>query len=574
MSIDTNPASMNGEGDRREDRDRIRHVVILGGGTAGWMTASYLGKALQGNVSVTLLEAPTIPKIGVGEATVPNLQRVFFDYLGLREEQWMPECNAAFKMAVKYINWTTPGKAEATPRQRNGRLDYFYHPFGTLPNCDGIPLSHYWYYKQALGETDEPFAHACFKEAAIMDHNLAPIRYDGTPVTFYAWHFDAHLVANFLRRFATREQGVVHVQDELKSVMFVPTNGHIAGLKTKSGRLIEGDLFIDCSGFRGLLINRALAEPFIDMNDHLLCNSAVASAVPHDDVRYGIEPYTSSIAMDAGWTWRIPMLGRFGTGYVYADQFATVDQAAHDFCRLWKLNPEATSLNKIRFRVGRNRRAWVKNCVSIGLSSCFLEPLESSGIYFITAAIYQLVKHFPDKHFDQILIDRFNNKIETMFDDTRDFIQAHFYLSPRMDTPFWRANKELHMTDDIQEKIAMYRAGMAINQPTVESAAYYTSFDMEFDNFWTNGSYYAIFTGLGVLPEHPLPLLTYKSASREAAEPFFTAIKREQKSLVSSLPTQYQFLRKLHRKDGGTGQSIRTLREANEVISRGLRDLA
>jgi hypothetical protein len=301
------------------------------------------------------------------------------------------------------------------------------------------------------------------------------------------------------------------------------------------------------------------------MNDHLLCNSAVASAVPHDDARYGIEPYTSAIAMDAGWTWRIPMMGRFGTGYVYSDQFSNVDQAAHDFCVLWNLNPETTSLNKIRFRVGRNRRAWVKNCISIGLSSCFLEPLESSGIYFITAAIYQLVKHFPDKHFDQILIDRFNKKIISMFDETRDFIQAHFYLSPRMDKPFWRANKELRLSDDIREKIAMYRAGMAINQPTVDSAAYYTNFDIEFDNFWTNGSYYSIFAGLGVLPERPFPLLTYKTAPLEAAEPFFATIKREQKSLVSSLPTCYQFLLKLHRKDGGAGQSILTMREANEA---------
>jgi tryptophan halogenase len=543
------------------DSQRIRHVVILGGGTAGWMTASYLGKALQGNVSITLLEAPAIPKIGVGEATVPNLQRVFFDYLGLREEQWMPECNAAFKMAVKYVNWTTPGSPQATARPRNGRGDYFYHPFGTLPNCDHIPLSHFWNYKRSIGQTDEPFAHACFKEAAVMDRNLAPVARDGTPATFYAWHFDAHLVADFLRRFATREQGVTHVQDELEGVTFDPATGHIAAIKTKGGRVIEGDLFVDCSGFRGVLINRELGEPFIDMSDHLLCNSAVASAVPHDDARHGIEPYTSAIAMDAGWTWRIPMMGRFGTGYVYSAQFATPDQAGLDFCRLWGLDPDATPLNKIRFRVGRNRRAWVKNCVSIGLSSCFLEPLESSGIYFITAAIYQLVKHFPDKHFDQILIDRFNKKIVSMFDETRDFIQAHFYLSPRMDTPFWAANKELRMADDIVEKIAMYRAGMPINQPSVDSSAYYANFDIEFDNFWTNGSYYAIFAGLGVVPDHPFPLLTYKMESIAAAEPYFNAVKRDQERLVGSLPTCYEFLRKLHRKDGGAGQSIRTMRE-------------
>ncbi len=299
--------------------------------------------------------------------------------------------------------------------------------------------------------------------------------------------------------------------------------------------MIEGDLFVDCSGFRGLLINQALGEPFVDMNDHLLCNSAVASAVPHDDARHGIEPYTSAIAMDSGWTWRIPMLNRFGTGYVYSAEFATADQAGLDFCRLWGLDPDTTPLNRIRFRVGRNRRAWVKNCVSIGLSSCFLEPLESSGIYFITAAIYQLVRHFPDRNFDQILIDRFNKKIVSMFDETRDFIQAHFYLSPRVDTPFWRANKELRLADDIVEKIAMYRAGMPINQPSVDSSTYYANFDIEFDNFWTNGSYYSIFAGLGVVPDRPFPLLTYKTDSIAAAEVYFAAVKRDQERLVEQL---------------------------------------
>src|SRR5262249_5111200 len=162
------------------------------------------------------------------------------------------------------------------------------------------------------------------------------------------------------------------------------------------------------------------------------------------------EPYTSAIAMPSGWTWKIPMLGRYGTGYVYSSRFSDQDEATGQLCRLWQLDPDTTTLNQLRFRVGRNRRAWVKNCVSIGLSSCFLEPLESSGIYFITAAIYQLAKHFPDRTFNETLIERFNHEIETMFDDTRDFIQAHFYLSPRTDTPFWKANKDLHLTAQIR----------------------------------------------------------------------------------------------------------------------------
>jgi tryptophan halogenase len=525
---------------------RIKDVVILGGGTAGWMAASYLGKALQGSVRITLMEAPAIPKIGVGEATVPNLQRVFFDYLGLKEDEWMRECNAAFKTAIRYVNWHTPGEGVPEARQVNGWPDHFYHPFGLLPFCDQIPLSHYWFYKKQRGETDEPFDYACFREIPIMDDKRAPRHRDGRPATFYAWHFDANLVADFLRRFATTRQGVNHVQDELEGVEFHADTGHIKALKTKSGRTLEGDFFIDCSGFRGLLINKAMNEPFVDMSNYLFCDSAVATAVPNDDAKVGIEPYTSSIAMKSGWTWKIPMLGRFGTGYVYSSKFATQDDAVRDFCKLWGLDPEKTPLNKIRFRVGRNRRAWVKNCASMGLASCFLEPLESTGIYFITASCYQLVKHFPDKRFDPILRDRFNWEIETMFDDCRDFVQAHFYFAKRNDTPFWRAMKELHLADPIKEKIEMYKAGLAVNPPFSSEPAYYENFDIELRNFWTNGSYYCIFAGLGFVPDHPLPLMTYKPESVKKAEPLFAEVKRQQKELLATLPTNYEFLRQLH----------------------------
>jgi hypothetical protein len=524
---------------------RIEDVVILGGGTAGWMTAAYLGRALQGTARITVLEAPAVPRIGVGEATVPNLQRAFFSYLGIAEDEWMRECNASFKVAVKFINWRTPGRGQRTAREYEGRPDHFFHPFGLLPEQDQVPLSHYWTRKQLNGETSLPFDYACFKEPAIMDNNLAPRHRDGTPATRYAWHFDAALVADFLARFATSKQGAIHVQDQMTEVLR-DERGYITGLRTASGRVIEGDLFIDCSGFRGLLINQAMEEPFLDMSDHLINDSAVATQVPHDDAAHGVEPYTSSIAMSSGWSWKIPMLGRFGTGYVYSSKFAGRDEATQEFCDLWGLDPENTAFNHIRFRVGRNRRAWVKNCVSIGLASCFLEPLESTGIYFIYAAIYQLAKHFPDRRFDPVLVNGFNREIETMFDDTRDFLQAHFALSPRMDTPFWRANKELRLTDDILEKIAKFKAGVPINQPSTDESNYYGSFAAEFRNFWTNGSYYSVFGGLGVRPDHVLPALAHKPESQRAAEDIFARVQRDQQELSRTLPSNYEYLRELH----------------------------
>jgi mannose-6-phosphate isomerase-like protein (cupin superfamily) len=523
------------QGRPEQQPDLIENVVILGGGTAGWMTASYLKKAYP-NVNFTLIEAPGIPKIGVGEATIPNLQKVFFDFLGIEEDEWMRHCNAAFKVAVKFVNWRTPAAA--------GVDDHYYHTFGILPNCDNLPLSHYWSHKRLKGH-DEAFDYACFKEPPLMDMKLAPRYLDGTRAMYYAWHFDAHLVADFLRDKATG-WGVNHVIDQVENVE-LKDDGSIASIRTREGRTIRGDLFVDCSGFRGLLINKALKEPFVDMSDYLMNDSAIATAVMHDDAKHGVEPYTSAIAGTSGWTWKIPMLGRFGTGYVYSSKFQSEDSAAREFCKLWNLDENKQSLNKIRFRVGRNRRAWVKNCVSIGLSSCFVEPLESSGIYFIYAAIYQLAKHFPDKSMNAVLVDRFNREIETMFDDTRDFIQMHYLTTPREDTPFWRANKyELNISDDVKMKLETYKAGLAVNMPVTSEDGYYGNFEAEFRNFWTNGSFYCILSGMGWHPEHAMPSIRYRPESQQKAELMFREVKQKVDELKSALPSNYEFLKKLH----------------------------
>jgi flavin-dependent dehydrogenase len=513
----------------------IKDILIVGGGTAGWMTASYLKKALQG-VQITLIEAPNIPKIGVGEATVPNLQPVFFDFLGIPEDDWMRGCNAAIKGAVKFINWkSAPG---------TGETDHFYHPFGLVPNCDNIPLTHYWALKRRSGY-ELPVDYSCFIEPTLLDAKHAPRTLDGTRVTRYAWHFDAHLVAEYLKNLSVG-WGVRHVLDQVDGTNLTP-DGAIASVRTKSGSTLSADLFIDCSGFRGLLINKALDEPFLDMSDHLLCDSAVATAVPNDDERDGIEPYTSAIAMRFGWTWKIPMLTRFGTGYVYSSKFTSQDEATDEFMRLWNLDDSA-QLNQIRFRVGRNRRAWVKNCVSIGLASCFVEPLESTGIYFIYAALYQLVRHFPDKSFDPKLINGFNGEIASMFDDTRDFIQAHYLATPREDTSFWKANKyELKLSDNIKQKLESYDAGLPVNMPSVDEDTYYRQFEAEFNNYWTNGSYYCILAGLGREPEHPLPLLAYRPDSQAKAEQLFAKIRDRAVEAKMKTPTNYEFLSRLHR---------------------------
>lgn len=517
--------------------DLIQKVVILGGGTAGWMTASYLKKTFGEAVSITLIEADTIPKIGVGEATVPNLQRAFFDFLGVPEDEWMRECNASFKGAVKFVNWRKHPDAQGN--------NHFYHHFGLIPNCDGVPLSQYWVLRKQMEGNQEAMDYSCYMQSAILDAKLSPRMLDGTRTMAYAWHFDANLVAAYLRKLAVG-WGVQHVVDELETVEHHP-DGSIAALTTKRGGRYDGDLFVDCSGFRGLLINKAMNEPFIDMKNQLFCDSAVAASVAHDDAANGIEPYTSAIAMQHGWTWKIPMLGRFGSGYVYASDFVSQDEATGEFLKLWNLDANKVKLNQIRFRTGRNRRAWVKNCVSIGLASCFLEPLESTGIYFIYAAIYQLTKHFPDKSFDPRLIERFNEEIEVMFDDCRDFVQAHYFTTSRDDTPFWRANKnDMRLSDNIKYKLATYKSGLAVNMPITDEANYYGNFEAEFRNFWTNSSYYCIFAGMGWEPDNPMPKIRYQPDRIQRADDMFTALKHQGSELKARLPSCEDYLRHLH----------------------------
>lgn len=512
----------------------IRSILIVGGGTAGWMSAAYLSRALGTSVNITLMESESIPRIGVGEATIPNLQKVFFDFLGIHEREWMKFVNGSFKTGIKFVNWAR------TPAP--GRDHHFYHLFGSFPSCDGIPLSHYWVQKRLEGSTD-PFERTCYSQAVAIEKKLAPCLLDGTPRIPYAWHFDANLVAKFLMHWSTA-RGVAHRVDDLQDV-HLDERGFITSVSTKRGAELRADLFIDCTGFRALLINGALGERFIDMSDYLLCDSAVATAVPHDDDRWGVEPFTSAIAMNSGWTWKIPLLGRFGSGYVFSSKFTSRDRATRDFLDLWGLEDDHP-LNQIKFRVGRNARAWVKNCVGIGLSSCFLEPLESTGIYFIYAALYQLVKHFPDRSFDERITSRFNDEIVFMFDDCRDFVQLHYIITSRNDTAFWRANQhELRLSSSIQEKLDRYECGLPINPPTMADQDYYESFDYEFRNFWLNNNYYCIFAGMERLPQRPLPLIHHRTSSREKAEAAFRGIQDKARELEQTLPPTVEYLRAL-----------------------------
>ncbi len=514
-----------------------KSVVIVGGGSAGWMTAAYLKKAAP-SVNVTLIESATIKTVGVGEATFSTI-KLFFDFLGLQEADWMPACNATYKLAIKFANWRQDGA-------------HFYHPFQRYETVDGYNMGEWWL---KLKQNDEPFDQACFSIPALCEAKKSPRFFDGAvfdenvqdyfaggrkpknsflsdhKVQYpYAYQFDASLLAEYLKGYAM-QRGVRQVIDEVNEVKLAE-DGSIAHVVTQSHGAIAGEIFVDCTGFRGLLINQALDEPFISFADSLLCDSAIALQVPSDIDQNGIEPYTTATAMSAGWSWNIPLYGRIGTGYVYSSKFQSKDEAELEFRR--HLGPAAEGLraNHIKMRIGRCRNSWVKNCVAIGLSSGFVEPLESTGIFFIQHAIEELVSHLPGSRIDEEMVRSYNRLIAEGIDGVRDFLILHYCTTERTDTEFWRAVKNIALTPDLQERLDIWKHRLPnaknIN-PTYHGFEFY--------------SYSVMLLGLNYHPQRSLPALDHVDDTN--ALNAFRALRERTERLVATLPTQLEYLSSL-----------------------------
>jgi len=512
-----------------------RSVVIVGGGTAGWMTASYMRKALDKSISITVLEAPHIKTIGVGEATFSTV-KLFFDFLGLAEHEWMPSCNGAYKLGIRFANWRADG--------RN-----FYHPFQRYEMVDGYNMAEWWL---KLKRGEEPFDYACFSIPAMCDAKRSP-RYldgrvfddkvqdyfaDGTAAKNaflvdhsvqypYAYHFDAGLLAKFLEAHA-KARGVEQIHDEVLDVAR-KADGSIDYLQTRDHGAVSGDLYVDCSGFRGLLINKALEEPFTSFNDTLLCDSAVALQVPVDNKAIGIDPCTTATAMSSGWIWNIPLYGRVGTGYVYSSSFISKDEAEAELRRHLGPAADGCPANHIRMRIGRSRNSWVKNCVAIGLASGFVEPLESTGIFFIQHGIEELVHHFPNGAIDEEMVKSYNRVIGEGIDGVREFLTLHYFASDRQDTEFWKATKQVTMTDSLAERMKLWRHRLP-NAKNINTS--YHGFE--------SYSYSVMLLGLNYEPQASLPVLDFLDDRNALA--MFRKIKQRTEHLVATLPSQYEYL--------------------------------
>ena len=515
-------------------------VVILGGGSAGWMTAAYLSKALKQGVKITVIESNQIGTIGVGEATFSTIQ-LFFAFLGLKEADWMPQCNASYKVGIKFIDW-------------NAERRHFYHPFQRFDIVQGRSIAEWWL---KLKRRSVPFDYACFTIPKFCDAGKAPRYMDGhvfdsrvdahlnsddpdRPVLLddlqiqypYAYHFDASLLAQYLTGYACR-RGVTRVQDDVLEVLKTES-GDIAALQTKEHGRVEGDLFVDCSGFRGLLINKALDEPFLSFSESLLCDRAVVLRVPSDPRTEGINPYTSATALSSGWVWNIPLFHRIGTGYVYSSSFLTAEQAEREFRAHLGKRAEGCTASHIKMRIGRCRNSWVRNCVAIGLASGFVEPLESTGIFFIQNGIEQLANHFPRKACDVESVKSFNNAIADCVDGVREFLTLHYVASSRNDTAFWKATKtDIMVPGPLAERLALWKTRLPTNR-TINSK--YHGFEAY--------SYCVMLLGLGWTPKESLAVLDHMEDTQ--ATQAFEAIRSRADYLTSTLPGQYDYLASLY----------------------------
>ena len=520
-----------------------KQVMIVGGGSAGWMAATYLRKALGERVDVTVLESPNIKTVGVGEATFSTI-KLFFDYLGLSEHEWMPSCNATYKLAIRFENWTSQG-------------GHFYHPFQRYETVDGYNLGEWWL---KLKRGEQPFDYACFTTPAICDAKKAPRYLDGRvyddkvqglwtgdaiadnkfladhQVQYpYAYHFDAHLLARFLEGYGIA-RGVRQIHDEVQEVVLAE-DGSIDHLVTRENGNLRADLYVDCTGFRGLLINQALKEPFISFSESLLCDRAIALQVPVDIQSRGINPYTTATALSAGWVWNIPLYGRVGTGYVYSSAFISPEDAEAEFRR--HLGPVAQGLpaNHIRMRIGRSRNSWVKNCVAIGLASGFVEPLESTGIFFIQHGIEELIHHFPHRSPDEETIRSYNRNVAECIDGVRHFLTLHYRASDRRDTEFWRATQSTVLPAELSERMSLWKRRLP-NAKSINPS--YHGFE--------SYSYSVMLLGLNHQPEVSLPVLEFLD-DRNALEAF-RKVRRKSEHLVATLPTQYEYLSHVRAKTG------------------------
>lgn len=446
------------------------NVVIVGGGTAGWMTAAGLASLLADTgLNITLVESEAIGTVGVGEATLPHL-RFFNQTIGIDEYDFMAATRATVKLGIEFVDWARKG-------------DRYIHPFGDygIPN-DGIGFHQFW---RRFADTLGPISNFSLPVIAAELGRFEPPSSDERSAlsTFrFAYQFDATRYAPYLRRHA-EARGVTRIEGRVVDLA-LNEKGDIERLSLQDGREIEGDLFVDCSGFFGLLIEKALKTGYDQWTDWLPCDRAVAAPCEHAGP---LLPYTRATAREAGWQWRIPLQHRTGNGYVYASQFIS-DQDAEDALVQSLEGPLLADPKILRFVTGKRRKLWNRNCVAIGLSGGFLEPLESTSIYLIQQGITYLIELFPNLADVDTLRSEYNRMMDLEFERIRDFLILHYHATERSDAPLWEMMQALDVPDSLKEKMALFRARGQVQ-----------TYD---HGLFLEPSWLAVYLGQRVIPEH------------------------------------------------------------------------
>ena len=486
----------------------VKKVVIAGGGTAGWMTAAALAKMLGKSIDICLVESEDIGTVGVGEATIPTL--LFFNnMLGISERDFLNATSGTFKLGINFENWRGQGK------------DYF-HAFGsTGKSFWAAPFHNFWMKGQGMG-IDPGFGHYNLERRAAEAGKFAHLPKNGLN---YAYHLDATAYGQFLRKFSEK-LGVTRIEGKIASVETNPQNGFVDALHMESGQKVPGDLFVDCTGFRGLLIEQTLHSGYEDWSHWLPCDRAIPvqtkSTGPAD-------PYTRSIAYGAGWRWRIPLQHRVGNGLVYCSKYISDDEASK--LLLSEIDGEPlTEPRVIRFLTGRRRKQWNKNCVAVGLSSGFLEPLESTSIHLIQQSALRLIKLFPRNGIKQVDIDEFNKQTLSSYENIRDFIVLHYHVTERDDTAFWRHCRNMEIPDSLAHRLKLFR----------ESGRLFLGDYELFVDSWLQ-----VMIGQGLLPEEYHTVVD--SMDQGELLQFLTKIKSNIDGTVERMPLHEDYLAKFLR---------------------------
>ena len=484
--------------------NKIKNVVIAGGGTAGWMAAAALSKLIGSAINITLIESDEIATVGVGEATIPPI-KTFHKLLGIDEQEMMQETQATFKLGIEFQDWHSPNNA-------------YIHSFGvTGKECWAGEFHHFWLHGLQRGHQQD-FSAYCFELQAAKANKFGLSK--NIPIN-YAYHFDASLYANYLRKFS-ESLGVNRHEGKIDKVMKCPQSGHITQLNLQDGSVIGGDLFIDCTGFRGLLIEQALHTGYEDWSHILPCDSAVAVQTAATQAAI---PYTRSIAHQSGWQWRIPLQNRVGNGLVFCSKYMSDDEAVSSL--LGNIEGEVLTQPKIiKFKTGRRRKGWNKNCVALGLSSGFIEPLESTSIHLIMSGIIRLLRLFPFNGVSDSLVNEYNNKLDSELNAVRDFIVLHYKVTQRDDSEFWRHCRQMDIPESLAHKIQLFEESGRV---------FLDDGDIFRVDSWTQ-----VMLGQGLMPKQHHEIANIMNDKE--LEQFLTGLRTSITSAVSQLPKHGDFV--------------------------------